>query len=110
MNRRVSQSARAAFALLLATAPALAQQPKKSPTPAELEALLKKLATPGEHHQRFDVLAGKWQLAVKWRDKPDAKWTESKGTAEYKWILGGRFLLEEFKYDMGDKTLEWLGI
>jgi hypothetical protein len=99
-----------AIALSLVAASALAQQPKESAAPSEQEALLKKLATPGEHHQRLDALAGKWNLAVKWRNTPDAKWAESKGAAEYKWILGGRFLLEEFKYDMGSQPMEWLGI
>ncbi len=29
---------------------------------------------------------------------------------EYKWTLGNRFLVEEFKYDMGGQPMEWLGI
>src|SRR5688572_23070974 len=78
--------------------------------PSPQEALLKKLATPGEHHQRLDPLAGKWQLAVKWRNKPEEKWSESKGVAQYTWILGGRFLQEQFKYDMAGEPMEWLGI
>jgi hypothetical protein len=98
-----------AFAALL-SATALAQQQKESPSQSEREALLKKLATPGEHHKRLDALAGKWKLAVRWRNTPDDKWADSKGTAEYKWILGGRFLVEEFKYDMGDQSMEWMGI
>jgi hypothetical protein len=106
----ISWSGIAVITVLLAAVPALSQQPKEPPTPSEQEALTKKLATPGEHHQRLDVLAGKWQLAVKWRNTPDDKWTESRGTAEYKWVLGRRFLQEEFKYDMGDPPMEWLGI
>lgn len=74
------------------------------------EELLKKLATPGEHHQRLDGLAGTWKLAVKWRNKAEEKWTESKGTADYRWILGRRFLQENFKYDMGGEPMEWLGV
>ncbi len=100
----------APFVFSLVAATAFAQQQKESTSRTEQEALLKKLATPGEHHQRLDALAGKWQLAVKWRNKPDDKWTESKGVAEYKWILGRRFLLEEFKYDMAGQSMEWLGI
>jgi hypothetical protein len=72
--------------------------------------LLKRLATPGEQHQRFDALAGEWRLAVKWRATPDADWANSTGIAKYKWILGGRFLMEEFGYDMGGEPLEWIGI
>src|SRR5262245_23692584 len=110
MKSCISWSGVAAFAGLLIAATALAQQKKEPLSPSEQEALLKKLATPGEHHRRLDALAGKWQLAVKWRNKPDDKWAESKGRAEYKWILGGRFLMEEFKYDMGGESLEWVGI
>ncbi len=66
----------AVFAVLIIApgTPGLGQQPKDPLTPAEKEALLKKLATPGEHHQRLDALAGKWKLAVKWRNGPDDKW------------------------------------
>jgi hypothetical protein len=83
---------------------------KKKLDPQAQEALLKKLATPGEHHQRLDGLAGAWKLDVKWRNKPDEPWSESTGVAEYKWILGRRFLQEEFKYAMGKEPMEWLGI
>jgi hypothetical protein len=110
MKRCTSWSGLGAFAVALVAATALAQQQKQSATPSDQEALLKKLATPGEHHQRLDALAGKWKLAVKWRNAPDAQWAESKGVAEYKWILGHRFLVEAFKYDMGDQPMEWLGI
>jgi Protein of unknown function (DUF1579) len=105
----ISWSLLVAFAVSL-SATSLAQQQKEPPARSEQEALLKKLATPGEHHKRFDALAGKWKLAVKWRNTPDAKWTDSKGKAEYKWILGRRFLMEELQYDMGDQSMEWVGI
>lgn len=95
----------AAISMILGAGMALSQD-----QPSAQEALLKKLATPGEHHQRLDPLAGKWRLAVKWRNKPEEKWTESKGFAQYTWILGRRFLREEFKYDMGGEPMEWLGV
>ena len=79
-------------------------------TAADPQALLKKLATPGEHHKQLEPLAGKWKLDVKWRSGPSDKWTESKGTAEYQWILGRRFLQESFQYDMGSQSLDWLGV
>jgi hypothetical protein len=94
----------AVFATALVAATALAQQP------ADQEALLKKLATPGAPHQLLGPLAGKWKLSVKWRNTPDAKWAESKGTAEYQWVLGNRFLTEKFSYDMAGQPMEWLGI
>ncbi|MCI0361250.1 MAG: DUF1579 domain-containing protein [Planctomycetaceae bacterium] len=85
-------------------------QERKEPAPADQEAFLKRLATPGEHHERLGPLAGKWKLAVKWRSGPADKWAESAGTAEYQWILGRRFLQESFQYDMGSQSLAWLGV
>jgi DNA-binding beta-propeller fold protein YncE len=84
--------------------------PKQDDALTAQNALLKELATPGEHHRRLDALSGAWKLAVKWRNKPDEPWSESAGVAEYKWILGRRFLQEEFKYAMGGESMEWLGI
>lgn len=110
MKGCISWSGMAVTAVALLAATGRTQQQKDSTAASQQDALLKKLATPGEHHQRLDALAGKWQLAVKWREKPDAKWAESKGAAEYKWILGRRFLTEEFKYDMAGQPMEWLGI
>jgi hypothetical protein len=95
-----------ALAVALLAATALARQHKES----KQEAMLKKLATPGENHKRLGALVGKWKLTVKWRNTPDARWADSTGTAGYKWILGGRFLTEQFKYDMAGESMEWLGI
>lgn len=99
MLRHNPSSAISIVALLLAV-PALAEPPSESA----------KLATPGEHHQRLDPLAGKWKLDVKWRAAPSDKWAESRGAAEYQWILGRRFLQESFQYDMAGETLQWLGV
>ena len=55
-------------------------------------------ATPGEYHKALEHLIGKWDLATKmWMDGPDKPPTEAKGTSEVKWILGGRYTLEEMK-------------
>ena len=98
------------FALCTFVVAVRSSQPQAIATQTAEEKLLKKLATPGEHHRRLDGLAGTWKLTVKWRNKPEEKWTESKGTAEYRWILGRRFLQENFKYDMGGEPMEWLGV
>jgi hypothetical protein len=89
---------------------AISQQPTESDATTEQDDVIKKLSTPGEHHRRLDAMAGKWQLAVRWRSTPTATWTDSTGVAEYKMIFGGRFLHEQFKYDMDGEPLEWLGI
>lgn len=56
--------------------------------------------TPGEHHARLAKMAGRWNVASKmWMD-PAAPPMESKGTAEMRMIMDGRFLQEDFKGDM----------
>ena len=59
--------------------------------PAMMEAW-KKIGAPGEFHAHLKPLAGRWSFVTKWRMSGEQPWEESKGTAECRWILGGRFL------------------
>jgi hypothetical protein len=53
---------------------------------------------PGEAHKKLDNLVGSWDIATTiWMDGPDQPPTTGKGTAELKWVLGGRFLQQETK-------------
>jgi uncharacterized protein DUF1579 len=50
------------------------------------------MATPGEAHKKLDALAGSWTSGTKmWMDPANSPETTT-GTAEGKWVLGGRFL------------------
>jgi hypothetical protein len=49
---------------------------------------------PGPVHQRLNELAGNWDVAIKY--KLGEKFQEGKATCEAKWILGGRFLQQEY--------------
>jgi hypothetical protein len=69
-----------------------------------------KLASPGEHHKHLETLAGKWVQVVKARTGPNAAWSESGGKAEYKLILGGRFIMEEVKCMMFGRPFGWVGL
>ncbi len=77
-----------------------------------------KYAAPGEHHGHLEPLVGRWDLLVKWRMAPDAPMEEHKATSQMKWIIGGRFLLEEVHGDPEeakqdptmDQPFEGLGI
>jgi hypothetical protein len=57
---------------------------------------------PGPEHRSLLALAGRWQLSI---DGQTAK-----GAAEYKPILGDRFLTEDVTLPLGDLSLEWHGI
>lgn len=63
---------------------------------AEMMAQMQKLGTPGEAHHRLDAFVGNWDLVIRsWCMGPDKPATESKGTSQARWILGGRYLSEE---------------
>lgn len=101
--------------------PAPAVEPKERPPqpdkPAPKEDSSKgdladwmKGAAPGEPHQRLAALAGRWNLVLKNRETPDGNWVESKGAAEYRSVLGGRYVLEEVKTELYGMPFEWVGI
>lgn len=69
-----------------------------------------KSTLPGEPHTFLGQLSGKWDLTVRLPTGPDGKWSESKGSAEYKSVLGGRFVVEEVKCDLFGQPFEWVGL
>ncbi len=84
---------------VLVGSPAWSQdQAKKgdSKANAEMEAYMK-AGTPGPQHKQLDALAGSWTYTMKmWMDPNQKTPTESSGTGERRWILGGRFLQEDY--------------
>jgi len=69
----------------------------------------KKPATPGEFHDKLKPLAGNWTFVTKIRMGPDQPWEESTGSAEYRWILGGRVLVQEIKANPGGSMDQYMG-
>jgi len=65
-------------------------------------------AMPGEHHRLLDRMAGAWEMAIEYRMNSTTPVVESQGKCERKWILGKRFLLEEF--DGGSLGLPFQGM
>jgi len=88
--------------VLAAVSPAtLAQEAKKgdAPPPPAPEGLMQeylKLSQPGEHHKYLDKMAGSWTYTVKLWSPMGGEPTESVGTIDAAWILGGRFLKSDF--------------
>src|SRR5262249_41716360 len=58
-------------------------------------------AKPGEFHAKLKPMAGKWTTTSKFRMSSEMPWQESTGKAEFKWILGGRYLVQEYKANPG---------
>lgn len=71
---------------------------------------MKKLGAPGENHKALDALVGKWNTSVKWWMSPESKPEESQGTSDNHWILGGRFVQEDFKGTSMGQPFEGMGL
>jgi hypothetical protein len=67
-----------------------------------------RFAMPGEHHRLLEKMAGRWNMHVKYRMDAGEPVVESRGSCHRKWILGNRFLLEEF--DGGSLALPFQGL
>jgi hypothetical protein len=83
---------------------------------ADVQEMMKKFmefATPGEGHKLLEPLVGKWDVVTRmWWEGPNKPPTETKGVSERKWVLDGRFLLEESSGQMMGmpyKSMSFLG-
>jgi hypothetical protein len=94
-----------AFALLCLSlfllSPVVGQDKKKgktppAPSPEEMAAAMQKYGQPGEHHKLLAKYAGKWKHTDKmWMDPSQPPMT-SEGTTEFRLIMGGRYLIQEY--------------
>lgn len=112
MNRRFAVAAAAVCAatVLLATSawsfqdetkPKAGQQPQM-PDPEQMKMMMEGMKKwtesmkPGKHHAMLDRFVGTWETTTRmYMGGPGAPPAESKGTSEFKWVLGKRFLLQE---------------
>ncbi len=83
---------------------------------ADMQEMMKRwmeVATPGEGHKLLEQFVGKWDTVTRmWWEGPGKPPTETKGSAEVKWVLEGRFLLEEASgqaMGMPYKSINYLG-
>lgn len=104
-------------ACALTAQPGLSQEKKPmgvKEKPAAMDEMMKKMmeiATPGEPHKFLNDFVGSWETATSvWMEGPSKPPTVTKGTAEVKWALGGRFLVQEAKGEMMGMPFEGMGI
>jgi hypothetical protein len=74
---------------------------------AQIEFLVR-YAMPGQHHKLLDRMAGPWDTLTRYSPKAGADSVESAGRSTRKWILDGRFLMEEL--DGGNLALSFRGL
>lgn len=71
---------------------------------------MKKLGSPNENHKALTPFVGQWTTTVKMWMSPDAKSEESQGTADNHWIMGGRFVQQDFKGTSMGQPFEGMGL
>ncbi len=80
------------------------------PSPEEMMKKAEVAGTPGPAHKVLDSLVGDWSIAGQcWMD-PDAPPTATKGAAKVHWILGNRFVQEDFTGEFMGKPFRGIGI
>jgi hypothetical protein len=82
-------------------------QPAQRGVEVEIETWVRH-AMPAKEHKLLDRMAGRWETVSTYWKAPGAPPVESKGTAERKWILDGRFMMEEL--DGGVLVMPFRGV
>ena len=113
MFKRYAAGLSLAVGMILSAAPihAVADEmktPGTAPDPAMMQQMMKYM-TPNDKHRVLDPLVGKWNCVVKGWMKPGDKAEESTGTAETTWVMGGRFIKQEFKGSWAGQPFEGTG-
>jgi len=99
-------------AILLSSLTSLAQTQTKKEMSAEEKAAMDammKAATPGDAHKKLASMVGTWDVTVKMFPQPGAPAQESKGSSENKWVLGGRWVQENFTGDFMGMPFSGIG-
>ena len=89
---------------------ALASDKKADPKMEEMMKKMEAAGTPGPAHKALDPLVGDWNAEVKmWMD-PSAPPNVTKATAKSTWIMGNRFVQQEFKGEFMGKPFRGMSL
>lgn len=100
------------LALLVGATIHAAEKDKKAQADAEMQAMMakaKEAGTPGAGHEVLKSFEGEWTVTSKSWMKPGDKPQQSAGTSSFSWVLGGRFLKQDFKGNWGGEDFTGLG-
>ncbi len=75
-------------------------------TPMEWAALSK----PGASHSLLDAFVGEWDVRLTFWSGPQSKASTSTGTSTLSWVLGKRFLQEEFHGEVAGEKFDGMGL
>ena len=82
---------------------------KKEMDPQAMMEEYKKLGQPGEAHKQLASLAGSWTTKTKEWMEPNKPPMESAGTAEFKVLLDGHYVQQEYTSQMHGQPYNGLG-
>lgn len=100
-----------ATALVFCATAALAQHDhstKPAMDPAMMEAMMK-AGQPGDAHKKLDGLVGTWDTKIEMWMVPGAEAMSTTGVTETRWLLGGRYLEQQFKGEFEGMPFEGIG-
>jgi len=83
------------------------------PSDAAMEAMMAKMmayATPGANHQHLGAFVGTFHCDVKFWADPSAPAEQSTGVMVSAWMLGGRFIKQEYKGEAMGQPFEGFGL
>jgi Protein of unknown function (DUF1579) len=78
--------------------------------PQAMAAMMEKMAAPGPNHERFKMLAGDWNLTVKWTMDPSQPTQETKSTSTITTLMDGRYCEEQTVGEMMGKPFQGMGL
>ncbi len=82
-----------------------------APNMEEMTKQWEAIAAPGAAHKALEPLVGEWNVEARWwMAGPDAPPSESKGSTKVSWILGGRYVQEDYTSEMMGKPFQGVGI
>jgi hypothetical protein len=110
MNLRKFACSFMLVAMVLFGASNVLSQEAKKQDPAAMMDEYQKLSLPGPEHKLLEERVGKWDHTTKMWFGPQEPPTESKGTTEYRLIMGGRFLVQEVSGEFMGKQFNGVGL
>lgn len=100
-----------ALILVALASAALAQEtePKMSPEAKAMMDAWMKYMTPGDAHKRLDAMVGTWEAKVTSWMAPGAPPQVSNGVSENRWVLGSRYLEQNFSGSFNGMPFSGIG-
>ncbi|MBI3829182.1 MAG: DUF1579 domain-containing protein [Planctomycetes bacterium] len=103
-----SKFALSAVLFVAALAGLVRAEEKQDAAAAEMAKMMEKMQ-PGKEHEGLKKLEGQYDVAVKMWMEPGKDPLEGKASAEFKMVMNGRYLKQDYKGDMMGKPYTGIG-